>query len=285
LQGRASDAGPQTSSRRERTAELPCPFAVARTSDAFSGLAAVAMKALIYSHLFELPGTPECRRAALRSTFTMWLDHLRGPGGYRGDVLVFTNAVDLPARDVMVLPLRAVPDNSRHGFLNRVLMYEDVPVRDYDVALQMDLDILAVDDVAPLLPRDERLWAAPSDLRTLDRRHTWELLPRWRRGLHRATGWRLHELGVSACVVGSATSAWHRNFAAWAGVIREFGDRPMPRQADQSFLNLLWLRGTIPIARWSPQEICHREWHHAAAARLLHFPGARKDQMERFRRV
>jgi hypothetical protein len=243
------------------------------------------MKPLIYSHLYELPGTSARGRSTLRSTLTMWLDHLRGPGGYRGDVLLFTNAADLPVRDVMLRPLRGVGADSSHAFLNRVLMYEDVPVREYDVALQMDLDILAVDDVAPLFPRDERLWAAPSNLRTLDRRHTWELLPRWRRGLHRLTRWRLNELGVSACVVGSATSAWRRNFGAWANVIREFRDRPVPRQADQSFLNLLWLRGTIPIARWSPREICHREWHHAAEARLLHFPGARKDQMARFRKV
>jgi hypothetical protein len=243
------------------------------------------MRPLIYSHLYELAGIPEDRRASLRSTFALWLDHLRGPGRYRGDVMLFTNAVDLPAGDVLRRPLCALPADSGHAFLNRVLMYEDVPVHDYDVALQMDLDILAVDDIAPLFPRDDRLWAAPSNLRTLDRRHTWELLPRWRRGLHRISGWRLDELGVSACVVASATSTWQRNFGAWANVIREFGDRPVPRQADQSFLNLLWLRGTIPIARWSPGEICHRDWDHTAGARLLHFPGARKEQMERFRRV
>ena len=243
------------------------------------------MRALVYSHLYELPATTPERRAALRSMLTLWYDHLRGPGRFNGDVLLFTNAAGVPVRDVRVRPIRdALPDPG-HAFLNRVLAFEDVPVRDYDVAIQMDLDILAVDDIAPLFPSDERLWAAPSNLRMLDRRHTWELLPRWRRGLHRITGWRMHEGGASACVVGSASATWHRNFGAWASVIREYSGRPIPRQADQSFLNLLLLRRTVPIALWPAAAIVHRDWDRAVGARLLHFPGARKAQMERFRKV
>ena len=96
------------------------------------------MRALVYSHLYELPATTPERRGALRSMLTLWYDHLRGPGRFNGDVLLFTNAADVPVRDVRVRPIRDALHDPGHAFLNRVLAFEDVPVRDYDVAIQMD---------------------------------------------------------------------------------------------------------------------------------------------------
>jgi hypothetical protein len=200
-------------------------------------------------------------------------------------VMLFTNLEGLARPGLILRPLRDVPSTPREAFLQRVLTYTDVPAREYDVAMQMDLDILAVADVSPLFPRDDRLWAAPSNLRTLDWRHAWTLLPRWRRWTHRLTGWRMREMGVSACLVASASSTWDRNFGAWADIIRAHGNRPQPRQADQSFLNLLFLKGSVPMACWPRDVIAHRNWDEAPHARLLHFPGRRKEHMQRYRKV
>lgn len=43
-----------------------------------------------------------------------------------------------------------------------------MPIENYDVAMQMDLDVLAVDDINLLFPADTKLWAAPSDATALD---------------------------------------------------------------------------------------------------------------------
>jgi hypothetical protein len=242
------------------------------------------MKTLIYSHLYQRPGPPG-RAGALRELLGLWFDHLRGPGLYAGDILLFTNVTGLERPGLMVRPLREVPTDPSHAFLQRVLTYQEVPVNGYDVAMQMDLDMLAVADINPLFPRDDRLWAAPSDLRILDWRHTWTLIPRWRRAVHKLTGWRMSEMGASACVVASATSTWERNFGAWARAIRAHGTRPLPRQSDQSFLNLLLLNRAVPMACWPADVIQHRDWDQAVHARLLHFPGRRKEQMQQYRRV
>jgi hypothetical protein len=161
------------------------------------------MRTLIFSYLYHRPGSPLPPSAALQETLDIWLDHLRGPGCYRGDVLLFSNVQNMQRQELQVQPFENVPANDRRAHLHRALSCRDVPVRDYDVAMQMDLDLLAVNDINPLFPRDTRLWAAPSDAPTLDWRHAWTLLLRWRRGIHKLVKWRLHELGVSACVVAS----------------------------------------------------------------------------------
>jgi hypothetical protein len=243
------------------------------------------MKTLIYSHLYERPGNSDLQSASLRALLDFWFDHLRGPGRYAGDVLLFTNVPNVGRRGLMLRPLRDVPRDPAHAFLQRVLTYDEVPAHDYDVVMQMDLDMLAVDDVNPLFPTDDRLWAAPSDLRTLDWRHAWTLIPRWRRLVHKVSGWRMTEMGASACVVASASRTWERNFGAWARVIRAHGNRPLPRQSDQSFLNLLRLTRAVPMACWPADLIRHRDWDRAGHARLLHFPGRRKEYMQRYRKV
>jgi hypothetical protein len=243
------------------------------------------MKTLIYSHLYERPGSSGAHAASLREMLDLWFNHLRGPGLYAGDILLFTNLQGLERPGLMLRPLRDVPTDAAQAFVQRVLTYQDVPVQGYDVAMQMDLDMLAVDDVNPLFPRDDRLWAAPSDLRMLDWRHAWTLMPRWRRAVHKLSGWRMAETGASACVVASAAATWERNFGAWARAIRTHGDRPLPRQSDQSFLNLLLLNRTVPIACWPAELIRHRDWDQAVHARLLHFPGRRKEHMQKYRKV
>jgi hypothetical protein len=243
------------------------------------------MRTLIYSHLYQRPGAAPERIASLREMLGLWYDHLRGPGNYAGDVLLFTNVAGVERQGLKTLALANVPTDVRHAHMHRVLSYNDVPVGDYDVAMQMDLDILAVGDVNPLFPDDERLWAARSQLRTLDWVHAWTLLPRWQRAAYRLSGWRMREIGASACVVASATSAWERNFGAWARLIRAHGDNEPPYQADQSFLNLLVLKRTVPVVCWPAEAIRHRDWDDAAGARLLHFPGRRKEHIPRYRLV
>jgi hypothetical protein len=215
----------------------------------------------------------------------MWLDHLRGPGCYAGDVILFTNVDGIKRDGVMQQAYPNVPADARRAHVHRALSYRLVPVQDYDVAMQMDLDLLAVDDINPLFPQDTRLWVAPSDATALDWRHAWTLLPRWRRWSHRLSGWRMNELGVSACVVASVTSAWENNFGGWARVIRNHGSRPLPHMADQSFLNLLYFERGVDMSRWAPELIRHKNWDTAVGARLLHFPCSRREHMHRFARV
>ena len=243
------------------------------------------MKTLIYSHLYQLqiPGTTPT--ALFRGLLDLWFDHLRGPGLYAGDVLLFTNVPGLERPGLQVRAVEGVPADRPRAFMQRVLTYRDVPVQGYDVAMQMDLDMLAVADVNPLFPRDDRLWAATSDLRLLDARHAWTLIPRWRRAVHKVSGWRMAELGASACMVASATSTYERNFGAWARAIQAHGNRPLPRQCDQSFLNLLLLNGTVPMTCWPAELIRHRDWDQAVHARVLHFPGRRKEQIPKYRKV
>jgi hypothetical protein len=243
------------------------------------------MRTLIFSHLYQRPGSPSQPLAALTDTLDVWLGHLRGPGRYTGDVILFTNVANLVHPGLTIRPFEGVPAEPRRAHLHRALSYRSVPVQDYDVAMQMDLDLLAVADVNPLFPRDTQLWAAPSDACTLDWRHAWTLLPRWRRALHKFFGWRVHELGVSACVVASATATWEKNFGAWAKLIVKHGDRPLPHLADQSFLNLLYLKGIVSMARWSPDLIRHRDWDSAPGARLLHFPCSRRPDLQRYVQV
>jgi hypothetical protein len=247
------------------------------------------LKPLIFSHLYQRPGAPNQPLQVHKDTVDVWLDHLRGPGSYGGDVIlftnVFTNVAQISRGDLIVRPFDGVPADARLAHLHRALSYRIVPARNYDVVMQMDLDVLAVADLNPLFPTDRQLWAAPSDACTLDWRHAWTLLPRWRRGLHKFFGWRTDELGVSACVVGSAAETFEKNFGAWARVIEQHGNRELPHLADQSFLNLVYFKRIVPMTRWSPRLICHQHWETADSACLLHFPCSRRSQMQRFLKV
>jgi hypothetical protein len=240
------------------------------------------MKPLIFSHLYQRPGAPVQTVHALADTLDVWLDHLRGLGAYQGDVILFTNVANMSRPGLIVRPFDGVPADPRLAHVHRALSYRIVPVRDYDVVMQMDQDLLAVADINPLFPTDGRLWAASSDAFTLDWRHAWTLLPRWRRGLHKLSGWRTDELGVSACVVASAADTYERNFGAWARLIENHGDRPLPHLADQSFLNLLYFKRSVPMTRWPPPLIRHQNWETAVDACILHFPCSRRSEMQRF---
>jgi hypothetical protein len=240
------------------------------------------MRSLVFTHLYQRPGSPRQPIAALKDTLDMWLDHLRGPGRFAGDVILFTNVDGIGRDGVMQRPYPDVPADSRRAHVHRALSYRLVPAENYDVAMQMDLDLLAVDDVNQLFPTDTRLWAAPSDAAALDWRHAYPLLPRWRRWAHRFSGWRMDQLGVSACVVASKTSVWERNFGAWARAIQQHGDRPLPHMSDQSFLNLIYFKQAVAMTRWSPKLIYHRDWDSARGACLLHFPCSRREQMPNY---
>ena len=156
------------------------------------------MKTLIFTHLYQRPDTTAESLARLRGLLDLWLDHLRGPGKYTGDIILFTNLERIERDGLLLRPMPNVPVDQRRAHMHRILCYDLVPAGDYDVALQADLDVLAVDDVNPLFPKDESLWAAPSDLLMLEWRHAWTLLPKWQRAAYKLTGWRMAEPGASA---------------------------------------------------------------------------------------
>jgi hypothetical protein len=246
---------------------------------------ATSVRRLVFTHLYERPGAERQPAGALEDTLDIWLDHLRGPGQYSGDIILFTNVDGFAPAGVTVREYPGVPADPRRAHVHRALSYQLVPIEHYDVAMQMDLDLLAVDDVNQLFPTDTKLWAAPSDAAALDWRHAYTLLPRWRRWSHRFSGWRMGDPGVSACVVASKTSVWDQNFGAWARAIRAHGDRPLPHMSDQSFLNLIFFRQLVEMDRWPPRLIRHRDWDAAVGACLFHFPCSRREHMPRFRVV
>src|SRR5215207_6813846 len=107
------------------------------------------MRSLIYSFLYTRPDTsPEKVRTFLQM-FELWYDHLRGPGRYTGDMLLFTNLTSVPRKDIHLYPIGDLPTDPRRAVMHRIVCSKRVPVEQYDVAMQLDLDILAVDDVYP----------------------------------------------------------------------------------------------------------------------------------------
>src|SRR4029450_8985985 len=85
------------------------------------------MKSLIFTHLYQRPGAPQQATSALEQTLDMWLDHLRGPGCYSGDVILFTN-VDGIKRDGLILcSYPNVPADPRRAHVHRALSYRLVP--------------------------------------------------------------------------------------------------------------------------------------------------------------
>jgi hypothetical protein len=86
-------------------------------------------------------------------------------------------------------------------------------------------------------------------------------------------------------VVVSATSVWERNFGAWARLIRDHGERPVPHFSDQSFLNFLFVKGHVPTASWPRELVVHVDWERAQDACLMHFPGDRKAHIARLQKV
>ena len=142
----------------------------------------------------------------------MWLDHLRGPGQYRGDVILFTNIDGMAREGVTQRPYPNVPTDARCAHVDRVLSYYIVPVEQYEVGHADGHYLLTVADINQSFPTDEKLWAAPSDAATLDCRHAYPRLPRLRRWTQRFSGWRTSELGVppasSPQDVGVGTELW-----------------------------------------------------------------------------
>jgi len=60
---------------------------------------------------------------------------------------LFTNVPCIESPELIVRPYENVPADVRQAHPHRVLTYQNVPVQGYDVAMQMDLDLLAVGDV------------------------------------------------------------------------------------------------------------------------------------------
>ena len=78
---------------------------------------------------------------------------------------------------------------------------------------------------------------------------------------------------------GNGTSAHGRASSAIAATAR------CPSLGDQSFLNLLFLKRTVPITRWSRKLIVHQNWEQTPDACLMHFPGRRREHIPRFQKV
>ena len=242
---------------------------------------------VIYSMCCRLPGGDDAAFRRHLEMVELWLAHLRGPGGFTGRVLLLTNQRNLPLGDVELMPLDDTPSDRRQLFLQRVLVYDRLPVRPGERWMQLDVDTLTVRPVEPLFagPGETALRAAPSGLTPLDPMHARSLLRRPARLWYgRVLRWN-GRLGVSACLTSCTGEHWPRLMGQWAAEIRHHEGKPTPILGDQSFLNLAHMTGRIKIAPLPAGSIHHvreeaeMEGDAAERASVLHFPNARKLDM------
>ena len=85
------------------------------------------MKTLIFTHLYQRPDTTAESLARLRGLLDLWLDHLRGPGKYTGDIILFTNLERIERDGLLLRPMPNVPVDQRRAHMHRILCYDLVP--------------------------------------------------------------------------------------------------------------------------------------------------------------
>ncbi len=231
------------------------------------------MRRLVYSYSITRSTTGGHAPQVVERMVDLWVRSLRGAGNFRGDVLLFTDRPDVRLSGVMTYPLTLPQVELKHLWLTRVTNYKALPYREYDTLMHVDLDTVCVNDINDLFATTAELRAAPSNLLLFAPQHVWRFLNRGQRIWYRWFSPRRLEKGVSACVFSCASSAWEANMGVWARAIEEHRNDPTPDLGDQSYLNLLLLRRTIPIRVYSREEIQHKDWSFSPRARIMHFPG------------
>ena len=222
----------------------------------------------------------------------LWLAHLRGPGAFRGRVVLLTNRPTLPLPDVELVRLEDTPRSRKDLFRQRPLAYDRLPVRAGERWMQMDADMLAIRPMAPLFaaPGETRLLASPSGLTALD--NAAPLLGRPARLWYgRVRGWRGRR-GVSACLTTCVGERWAELMRPWAEAVRRYDDGPRREPVgDQGILNYLLITGRIRVGALPDGLIHHvlrRDHEDAEAearAHVLHFPNPWKLELMKRRSV
>lgn len=228
------------------------------------------MKTLVYSMLLATPDAPETW-PDLISMYELWWRHWRGPGGYAGDLMLFTNMPDLARPSVQIRPLKHLTTEVKDVFYARVLNYQIVPFSRYDLIMQTDLDVLAINHVAPLFQLSSPFQAAASGLNLYDPRHIGSLrcfpMDAWQRFLPS----KRTRQGISASAFACAGTDWIRCMSHWAKLVDCYRHRPLHLD-DQTLLNLAYARQSLPIASYPPSYIRHHNWANHPDAILWHFP-------------
>lgn len=237
------------------------------------------MKTLIYSFL-GLAQEAAAPRPDLVSMYDLWLRHLRGPGCYRGDILLITDYEELERDGVQLVAPQFKGATVQSLFFARVYNHEVVPAANYDVVLQTDLDVLAVRDVGPLFEAPAPFCAASSGLRLYDCRQAgnWRDFP--------GTAWKSlwptqrRRAGVSASVFACRGAAWTECMQVWSRLCRRYEQRSLV-YADQTILNVMYANQEIPIKPYDPSWIRHRDWAYHPDAILWHFPTVQRQDVMR----
>jgi hypothetical protein len=230
------------------------------------------MKQLVYSY-FIANDNGNYSPGAVETMLNLWTRSLRETGKFRGDILVFTDRPELRIPHIIAHPLLLPKAELKHFWLTRILNYKNLPYRDYDTLMHIDLDAVCVNDINDLFALNEEMRAAPSNLLLFDRQHILQFLNPVQRIWYRCFSAQKRRNGVSACVFSCASSAWEKNMGAWAEAIEQHMNGHAPDLGDQSFLNLLYFRRTIPIKPYLREEIQHKDWSFSPQARIFHFPG------------
>ncbi len=220
----------------------------------------------------------------------LWLAHLRGPGGHRGDTLLFTDSPEALARlDVRTAPFGGPAATPAELFLRRVRNGLRIEAEGHTAIVQMDLDMLAIAPLEGFFPRDGALWAAASGLDLFERRHLGYFFPRgWRRRWEalRAGLRRRRRPPVSACLVAARGDRWRGHLERWCAAIEQAAaavPEAPPPLGDQTVLNLVHHRGWIPVRAFPESWIQHRGWAPGPETRVLHFAGV-PDRLAAMRR-
>lgn len=218
------------------------------------------MRKLIYSFLYK-DGVSPHSAADLQDMAEIWEASLRGPGRFTGDIKLLE------------------PTTFHQGFPKttaRVTSYEAVPFPDYDAVLHIDLDAIAVGDVNTLFPTDDRFWVAPSNLRTIEPFHTLNITSSTEQFLRKIISSRARGLGISASIFSARSSVFPEYMRKWDAITRALHgklENPMSVE-DQGYLNVLYLRHSIPFHVYDREVIQHKDHKLTKRARIFHFAGA-----------
>jgi len=231
------------------------------------------MKTLITALVYILPESYRRDRDYLLGMLKLWTEHLRGPGRYTGDIRLYTNADDVNHPEVTVRPFQRMSDDVKEVFMQRVLNYRDLQTADYDSILNLDLDILAVNDVAPLFARDEKLWCAESLMATAHPRHAGHLMSMPQRLWSQYISSTGRRSGLNCCAFSSTSVHWETNMGGWARIIDELGgSKAHLPQDDQTALNYAYYYKRLNIEKYPSEWVQHKQWYQGTETKLWHFP-------------
>lgn len=230
------------------------------------------MSELIVATLYRIAGASGDRVGEGLEMLDLWLQHLRGPGQYSGDIALVSNLPDVRRVGVRVVSPQVECHTVSDVQLLKVMGLCEMDLTPYGSVLHLDLDILAVGPVEPLFAQDHRIHTARSTIAMLDRRHAGHYVsPAMRRV------WSCFPKSwiatANTCAISIRPEEGRRAMQRYLDLIRQTRERcPNPPLGDQTVLNWGMWRGDCRVELYPHGWIQHSNWVRSDEAILWHFP-------------